>query len=63
MNADDKPLAAAECIDVIEGAVALLDRIREDTMGSGDAVSEEVAAVQGAPRGAAAKLDEIYDEE
>ena len=54
MNAEDKQLAAAECIDAVEGAAAP-GRIRGDAMGSGDAVSEEVAAVQGAPRGAAAK--------
>ena len=61
MDAGDEQLAAAECIDVIEGAVALLDRIREDTMGSGDAMSKEIAAVQEALKSVLARLEAAFD--
>lgn len=62
MNADDKQLAAAECIDVLDGAVTLLERIREDTMEFDNALSKEVAVVQEALRSVIAKLEEIHDE-
>jgi hypothetical protein len=56
-------LAAAECIDVIEGAVALLERIREDAMGDACIEAKEIAVVQEALRGVIARLEEIHDGE
>ena len=60
MDAEGKSLAAAECIDVIDGAVALFERIREDAMGDACTEAKEIAVLQEALRSVVARLEEIH---
>ena len=63
MKAEGRALALSESIDLVEGSLKMLDRIREDIMCGEKADANELGVVQEALKSASARLLEIHAEE
>lgn len=63
MDDEMKSQALAECVDVIEGCIELLGRVREDAMGEDDGIGPQLGAVQAALGSVMERLDALWDDE